>query len=647
MTAYLAVALPLAAFVLIVLFGLRGRGQRVAPGLLIAALSGSLAVSLYTLWAVYTGQLAAGTQQSFTWLAVRTVDPPLVLRFGILVDGLSALMMVVVSAVGLLVQVYSVGYMRGDDGYGRYFAFMSLFTFSMLGLVTANNLLQTYLFWELVGLCSYLLIGFWYRRPEAANAAKKAFVVTRLGDTGFLLGVLALSYSAGTLNFARLEQIVAHGALTPFFFGASAFTTVIALLIFSGAVGKSAQFPLHVWLPDAMEGPTPVSALIHAATMVAAGVYLVARTYFIFAASPYALGIVALVGAFTAFLAATIALTQHDIKRILAYSTISQLGYMMLALGASGYVAGMFHLTTHAFFKALLFLCAGSVIHAVHSNDIRDMGGLARRMPVTALTCAVGALALAGIPPLSGFFSKDEVLVAVQASAPIAHLVGAGGRTLVLGAALATVFMTACYMSRLWLVVFAGGNRSEHGHEPHESPPSMTGPLLALAALAAVAGAFNLPTLGHPLGRLLGEGEPLAAVPALAVGSVALGLAGIAVAVALYGLRLFDLSRVKAGWPLALYRGSLHNWYIDAFYTRVVARGALLAADLFAWVDRHVVNGMVDGVGWLAGRAGAALRRTETGQLQLYAYVIVSAATAVAVAFWAVQAGYLPPLLPR
>ena len=640
MPIYLVPALPLASCILISLCCLQGRRQRLAPLLLIAALAGSLLVSLLLLVGLAGGELSPGPRHLFPWLAVQASDPPLVLQFGFLLDGLSALMMVLVSAVALLVQVYSIGYMRGDDGYGRYFAFMALFSFSMLGLVTASNLLQTYVFWELVGLCSYLLIGFWYRKPEAANAAKKAFVVTRFGDVGFLLGVLALSYSAGTLDLGGLQRIIAGGELRPFFFGASAFTTVVALLIFSGAVGKSAQFPLHVWLPDAMEGPTPVSALIHAATMVAAGVYLVARTYFIFEASPYALGVVALVGVVTAFLAASIALSQHDVKRILAYSTISQLGYMMLALGAGGYVAGMFHLTTHAFFKALLFLCAGSVIHAVHSNDIRDMGGLARRMPITALTCAVGALALAGIPPLSGFFSKDEVLSCVVTSSSLVMLVGETGRRVVLGAALAVVFMTACYMGRMWLVVFAG-RRGESADHAHESPLVMTGPLALLALLAAGAGVLNLPALHHPLGQLLGEGEPAAAVPWVATSSVAIGLAGLALAAAIYGLRLLDLGRIKSGWPLALYRGSQQNWYLDAFYTLVVARAVLVGADIIAWVDRHVVNGMVDGVGWLAGRAGTGLRRAHTGQLQVYAYVLVSAAVLVVLALWVSRSGYV------
>jgi len=622
---YLVPALPLAAFILISLTSLRKR-QGLAPALLIAALAGSLGLSIALLVGVQSGRIASGSQFGFTWMAVRAIDPPLILRFSFLVDGLSALMMVVVSAVALLVQVYSLGYMRGDEGFGRYFAFMALFSFAMLGLVTSGNLLQTYLCWELVGLCSYLLIGFWYKKPEAASAAKKAFIVTRFGDVGLLLAVLALSYSAGTLSFTGLERAISAGTLTPFFFGGSAFLTVIALLIFSGAAGKSAQFPLHVWLPDAMEGPTPVSALIHAATMVAAGVFLVARTYFIFQAAPMALGVVALIGVFTAFLAATIALTQNDVKRILAYSTISQLGYMMLALGAGGMAAGMFHLTTHAFFKALLFLCAGSVIHAVHSNDIREMGGLARRMPITALTCAIGALALAGIPPLSGFYSKDEVLAAVQNSGYISALVGTGGQAVVLALALGVVFLTGFYMSRLWFVVFT---REWHGHgescTAHESPFSMTGPLVLLAALAAGAGLF-----GHPVGTLLGDASPESGATWLPAVSALIGASGIWLAWLVYWVRAYVPGKVKSPFALALYRGSQNNWYIDAFYTRVVARLVLGTAAVVAWVDRHVVNGMVDGVGWLAGRAGAWLRRTETGQLQWYAYVMVGGAVVLA-----------------
>ena len=384
---------------------------------------------------------------------------------GILVDPLASLMLVIVTAVSLLVQIYSLGYMKGDPGFGRFFAYLSLFSFSMLTLVLADNFILLYMGWELVGLCSYLLIGFWYQKPEAASAAKKAFVVNRVGDFGFLIGILVLSILAGTLSFDGATRFIAGGGLS------GAQVTLIALLLFCGAIGKSGQFPLHVWLPDAMEGPTPVSALIHSATMVAAGVFMVARLYGIFMASADALRLIASLGAFTAVFAALIALAQDDIKRILAYSTISQLGYMMLALGVGGYAAGVFHLTTHAAFKTLLFLGAGSVIHAVGTNDIWKMGGLGRRMPVTAITFFIAVLAIAGIFPLSGFWSKDEILQAARAS----------GHPELYVPALVTVFLTAFYMARLFFVAFAGESRSES--HAHESPVVMTVPLVILGLL--------------------------------------------------------------------------------------------------------------------------------------------------------------------
>jgi NADH-quinone oxidoreductase subunit L len=617
--------LPLAAFLLISAFGLGKEEESAAPYVIVLALSGSLWLSLRALATV----AGAGEQAlSLPWLYVG----PIGLNIGVLVDGLSGVMLVVVCAVSLLVQVYSIGYMRGEIGYGRYFAYMSLFSGSMLGLVISDNIVQTYIFWELVGICSYLLIGFWYRRPAAAAAAKKAFVVTRFGDLGFLTAVLLLSFHAqGAFGFRQLEALVTGGILS------SGVVTAAALLVFCGAVGKSAQFPLHIWLPDAMEGPTPVSALIHAATMVAAGVYLVARAYFLFAAAPAALFVVALIGALTLFLAATMGVAENDIKRVLAYSTISQLGYMMLALGVGGYTAAVFHLTTHAFFKALLFLTAGSVIHAMHVNDMWQMGGLGRRMPITAVTCLVGALALAGIFPLSGFWSKDEILASAWASQMAGH-------QLFFALALATVFLTAFYMFRLWFVTFAGEPRTAEAAHAHESPLVMTVPLLVFAALAAVAGGLktHVPWAGTGFGEVVHfPGTSEAASTLVMALSTAASLAGIALAWAAYRARLISSAAFNARLP-ALHRVLKNAWYFnrgwELFATRVVIAGSAVAA----WFDRHVVNGMVDGVAWLSGWAGRRLRVAQTGQVQFYALIFLAGLLAGLVVIFGREQSLLP-----
>jgi NADH-quinone oxidoreductase subunit L len=588
---------------LIAAFALKPRAERVAPALIILALLGSLGLSWKAL-----GQAAHPLELSLPWLAVGSVH----MNLGVLIDGLSAIMLVVVTVISLLVQIYSIGYMKGEIGYGRYFAYMSLFSGSMLGLVISANIVQTYICWELVGICSYLLIGFWYRRPSAAAAAKKAFVVTRFGDLGFLAAVLVISHYGGArFEFSDLRHAVQAG-----FFSAS-FITTVSLLLFSGAVGKSAQFPLHIWLPDAMEGPTPVSALIHAATMVAAGVYLVARTYFLFESSPVALLVVAIIGAITLFLAATMGVAENDIKRVMAYSTISQLGYMMMALGLGGYAAGVFHLTTHAFFKALLFLTAGSVIHALHTNDMWQMGGLGKRMPVTALTCLIGALALAGIPPLSGFWSKDEILAAAVHS----HL---PGHWLFFAVALVTVFLTAFYMFRLWFLTFSGAPRSEHAEHAHESPWVMGGPLALLSLLAIVAGGLKLMVPGASVGfnELLGQ-EAHEAASSLAMGlGLAAALAGITLAWAAYRANFVSSAAFNARFPQVRTLFS-NGWYInrgwELFATQVVMAGSALAA----WFDRHIIDGMVNGVAWLCSAAAAQLRRLQTGQAQFYVMVVV------------------------
>jgi len=618
--------LPLAAFAVIGLLCLRPPREKAAPYLLILALAASLGLSLFALRQIPPGSGHEGLV--YRWMVVGDLQ----FELGVLIDPLSGLMLAVVCLVSLLIQIYSIGYMKGEVGYGRYFAYMSLFTCSMLGLVAANNLLLTYFFWELVGLCSYLLIGFWYRRPAAASAAKKAFVVTRFGDVGLLIGILLVAQRAGTFNYLQLQwEVLPAGVL-----GAGV-TTAAALLIFSGAVGKSAQFPLHVWLPDAMEGPTPVSALIHAATMVAAGVFLVARTYFLFAAAPAALLVVAIIGALTALMAAAIAIGQDDIKRILAYSTISQLGYMMLALGVGGYVAGLFHLTTHAFFKALLFLCAGSVIHAVHTNNIAQMGGLHSRMRLTSITCLAGALALAGIFPFAGFWSKDEILAAVFHSTLPGHYV-------LYGVALAVVFLTAFYMFRLWFLTFAGSPRTDVAKHAHESPAVMTGPLLILGLLAVVGGALLLrfPPAAVGLSTFLApnaaaEGGSSAVKYGLIAASLLVALAGIGVAWRGHRRQALHAESLARSLP-GLYESFRRRLYIDDAYEFFVLRILLVGSRLAAWFDRHVVNGMVDGVAWLTGRMGVGLRRVQTGQAQFYVIVILFAVLAALIVMAA--AGY-------
>jgi len=616
---WLIPALPAVAFLLISIVCVRSpRAAKAAPLLLILALA--IAAVLAALAVSQVASSNGGPRQwSIPWLSVTKTEPALIANVGTLLDPLSAVIILVVCVVSLAVQVYSVGYMHADAGYGRYFAFMALFSASMLGLVASNNLLLTYVFWELVGICSYLLIGFWYHRPEAANAAKKAFIVTRFGDMGFLLGLLALSLSAGTFNLVDLQKMVASGGLKPLFLGQSAFVTLVSLLIFSGAVGKSAQFPLHVWLPDAMEGPTPVSALIHAATMVAAGVYLVARTSFLFQASPVALTVVAVIGCFTAFMAATMASAQDDIKRILAYSTISQLGYMMLGLGAAAFTAGVFHLTMHAMFKALLFFVAGSAIHAAHTNNIWEMGGLWRRMKTTAVVGAIGGLALIGIAPLSGFFSKDAILAGVASSEVLAGTLGPVGRYILFIVGLAVIPLTGFYISRLWFVTFAGPEKPERG-EAHESPAVMLLPMLFLATLAAVGG-FAQGWFRDVI-RLGGGHE--GRMSWLPFTSVALGLAGIAYA----RLRVLPAAAAEKRPVSAVHIFLKNHWYIDYAYHWMAWKIVLGLAALAAWFDRHVVDGMVNGVAWVAGKSAFAIRRSETGQLQFYALMILLAAVA-------------------
>src|SRR6184192_1958502 len=512
---------------------------------------------------------------------------------GFTLDSLSKTMLVLVSGVGALIHIYSLGYMRDDPGNSRYFASLSLFMFSMLGIVLANNFVMMFIFWELVGLCSYLLIGHWFERDSAAAAAKKAFITNRIGDFGFMLGILMVWGATGSVVFDDIIPQLWRVTSNP------TFLTICVLLIFCGAVGKSAQFPLHVWLPDAMEGPTPISALIHAATMVAAGVYMLVRVGFLVQASPDALCVIAWIGTITAVMAALIATQQDDIKRILAYSTLSQLGYMIMAAGLASNDAAMFHLFTHAFFKALLFLAAGSVIVMLHhEQNIWKMGGLRQRLPITFMTFAAGALALIGCPPFSGFFSKDAILaIAYERNLPIFAL------------ALFTAFLTAFYVIRMLVVVFFGNPRSDRAREGRESPPVMTWPLVVLAILATLGGfgSFARNFLALPVEK---SPNAFGVVPALAIVALILG-AGLAFAV--YRGRSTEVVNAE------LLR---HKFYFDEFYSSLIYWTQELLARVSAFVDRWIIDaGAVGGTSRGTWGVGALLRLIQVGDLQAYAFL--------------------------
>jgi NADH-quinone oxidoreductase subunit L len=535
--------------------------------------------------------------------------------WGLLLDPLSAVMILVVSGVGFLIHVYAVGYMHDDPDFSRFFTYLNLFTFSMLMLVLANNYLLLYVFWEAVGLCSYLLIGFWFERPSAAEAGKKAFIVNRIGDFGFGLGVMLLWSTLGTVQYAQAFS-AAPMQLTP---GGGVITT-ITLLLFLGATGKSAQIPLYVWLPDAMEGPTPVSALIHAATMVTAGVYMVARSAPLFNLAPISMGVVAWVGALTAVFAATIALVQNDIKRVVAYSTISQLGYMFLGCGVGAYAGAIFHLMTHAFFKALLFLGAGSVIHGLSGEqDLRKMGGLRRHMPVTAWTFLIAALANAGIFPLAGFWSKDEILYGAFAGGYyLVWALGAGG-----------AFLTGFYMLRCYYLAFEGPSRAaDHGHHAHESPIVMTVPLAILALFAAVVGFVGFPPehgvyhqLVEPVfaaaGGAAAHTAPIGEVP-MAFLSLAIAGAGVFAAIRFYAVRPALPDEWAARYPRA-YRLLFHKYYVDEWYDALFVQPIRRFAE-WCWrrFDEPVVDGSVNGIGALVRAGSSVLRYLQTGYVMNY-----------------------------
>ena len=539
------------------------------------------------------------------WLPIsRTLH----IDLGILLDPISVMMLVVISTVSLMVHVYSLGYMKGERGVQRYYAFLSLFTMSMMGLVVATNIFQMYLFWELVGVSSYLLIGFYYTKKEAVAASKKAFIVTRFADLGVLVGILFYGYYAGTFSFTPdVQLLAAAGAMIPLALG----------LMFIGGAGKSAMFPLHIWLPDAMEGPTPVSALIHAATMVVAGVYLVARMFPLFVGyAPEVLHWTAYIGAFTALYAAVVACVQSDIKRVLAFSTISQIGFMIVALGVCtsadphtgglGYMASMFHLFTHAMFKALLFLGAGCIIHAVHSNEMSAMGGLRRYMPVTHATFLVACLAIAGIWPLSGFFSKDEILTACFAFSPVMGWVMTG-----------IAGLTAFYMFRLYYNIFWGReNRELHAaHRPHEAPLTMTLPLVFLAAVTCVAGFI-------PFGKLVSsDGMPYTIHIDRSVAGVSLCVAAVAIALAtwMYLRERQTVANALAARFRGLHKAAYHRFYIDEVYQFVTHRVifACISAPV-AWFDRHVVDGLMNMLARATNGAAYVIRDMQSGSVQRY-----------------------------
>jgi NADH-quinone oxidoreductase subunit L len=609
---WLIFLLPLFSFAIISLF-LRpffNRQPKLGGYITIASLAASFALSV---WALIEVMAAPGHYLPVPAVDWVVIEGGITIHLGLMVDSLTAVMLVVVTLVSLMVQIYSQGYMHGDPGYHRYFAFMSLFTGSMLGLVMADNLLFMYVFWEMVGLCSYLLIGFWFHRPAAADAAKKAFIVTRLGDFGFLAAILLLFFNTGTFDIAQLHSLAITGAL------AGTTLTWVAIGIFAGAVGKSAQFPLHTWLPDAMEGPTPVSALIHAATMVAAGVFLVARCYPLFAHSVEALTTVAVIGGFTAIFAATMGLVMTDIKRVLAYSTISQLGYMMLGLGVGGVAIGIFHLFNHAFFKALLFLGAGSVNHATGTFDMRNMGGLRKFMPWTYATFVIAALSIAGIWPLAGFWSKDEILAASLQNQPILFYL-----------AMITVFMTAFYMFRVVFLTFGGeyrGGAEAHG-KPHESPSVMVMPMVVLAVLAVVSGLWNVT---GAFGGLFGHGEShgfvtgffgILAHPLPWLSLMLAGL-GILLAYAMYSAKWLSAERIGSIFK-PLYILFYRKYWFDELYEKVIVKNFLVRG-LFAGFqlfDSYGVDGAVNGIASGAIATGRAIRKAHSGQLQLYGLFI-------------------------
>ena len=602
--ALLSLLLPAFAFLVLAVAAPFRRLGRPAAYFSILCAAGSLGAALLA-WQAHAG----GDVSRLMWDWLPAQGGPLA-TIGVLADADSTIMLTLVAFVAFLVQLYSLGYLSDEPatGLGRYYTYQSLFAFSMMGLVLAPNFVQLFICWELVGLCSYLLIGFWYQKPEAARAAVKAFWITKAGDVGLLIGIVMLWRHSGTFDFFEMRGLAESGALPV------AGLSLITFCIYLGAVGKSAQFPLHVWLPDAMEGPTPVSALIHAATMVTAGVYLLRRTDWLFALTPEVLLIVAWIGAFTALLAAVLACVQNDIKRVLAYSTVSQLGYMMAAIGAGVSAAGFFHLLTHGLFKALLFLGAGAVIHAVHSNELSHMGGLARRMPQTAIVFLVGTLSLAGIPLFGGFLSKEEVLGAVWAGGLVGPFV----------MLMVVAFLTAFYMFRVVFLAFfssspvartLSGPRDGH-HEPHDPPLTMSLPLWILALLSMAVGIYSTVA-----GRVLQFGPAeTEAVPAwLMPAAVGAAVAGILLAWLTYQRRSIDAASLAAMFG-PIRHAALARFWIDDLFEGTYRVGLLGFSRVVGWVDRYVVDGVLNAVSAWTLTAGDDIRSMQSGKAQDYVY---------------------------
>ena len=625
--------IPLLPFFMFLLLGLAG--HKLKPKL--SGLLGTCGLGIITVLSYITaykyfftsekidGAFQKITAANVTWLQF---TDKLHIDMGVLLDPISVMMLVVITTVSFMVHIYSLGYMKGERGFERFFSFLSLFSFSMLGLVLATNIFQMYIFWELVGVSSFLLIGFYYEKPSAVRASKKAFIVTRFADLGFLIGILILSFNTKTFDFISLTNptgpAISQGSGIAFL-GLSVMTWSM-IFVFMGGVGKSAMFPFHIWLPDAMEGPTPVSALIHAATMVVAGVYLVARMFPIYVLSaPVALNVVAYVGAFSSLFAAVIACTQTDIKRVLAYSTMSQIGYMMLALGVSGYggheglgyMASMFHLFAHAMFKALLFLGAGAIIHAVHTNYMTEMGGLRKYLPVTHITFLIACLTIAGIPPLSGFFSKDEILAAAFHSNKILFAVE-----------YAVAGITAFYMFRLYFSIFWGKETSYH-HTPHEAPATMTIPLIILAIGSVVSGLIPFNKLVTSDGKAFeSEIELMIAIP-----SVLIGLLGIGIAYIMYRKETAIPDRLAATFKYS-YKWAYNKFYMDELYLFVTKKIIFryISAPV-AWFDRHIVDGTMNAIASVTQGVSFRIRGFQSGQLQKYAFVFISGAIMLAILF--------------
>ncbi|MCX6997175.1 MAG: NADH-quinone oxidoreductase subunit L [Kiritimatiellaeota bacterium] len=644
---------PLLGFLINGLIGLRRFSNRAVHAVAVAAVGLSFLTALWSCGALLAAGNVAGEKVLFTWipanlihLADQVSGASFQIAFAFRFDALTAVMCLVVTGVGLLIHIYSIGYMAHDKSYARFFAYLNLFTAAMLVLVLGANLAVMFIGWEGVGLCSYLLIGFWFTKDSAAQAGKKAFITNRIGDFGFLLGAGLLLWFLGTMDFNAIAAGVTQGLLT------KSVATAAALLLFLGATGKSAQLPLYTWLPDAMEGPTPVSALIHAATMVTAGVYMVARLNVLFTFSGTALTVVALTGGLTACYAATMGLVQFDIKRVLAYSTISQIGYMFLGLGVGAYSAGIFHLMTHAFFKSLLFLAAGSVIHALSGEqDMRRMGGLRRRIPQTYVVFLIGAIAIAGLPPFAGFFSKDEILAAAFAS----------GQYTAWALGMVGALMTAFYMFRLIFMTFFGPERMTHevAYHIHESPRIMLRPLQILAGLSLIGGWVGLPAVlqgGAWFGRFLAPVTGHHAVHlshglelGLMVASIGVALAGIAAAYYIYVRKDGQPARAFAAGLQPLYTLVQNKYYVDELYNNVIVGGCKRLGILFARFDLGIIDGVVNGAAWLTRlvsklsilfdgsvvdgavngvahvhqRYGRMLRRLQSGYLYNYALAVV------------------------